>query len=244
MAAPVLVQQNTVATSTNGPASIAAALSGASTAGNFLVMVVAVLSSNPDAAITTPAGWTLVSTILNAASTRLLKVFTFPNCTVLTTVTVTITNTTGSAVAYMAEFSGMGTNPPIEQNTVSTGTADGASIPPAKQFTPPTTIGAIWLYALNANATYTPANTQEFGAAQGGVATVATALARLTVFVAITNGPGQEQNGGTLTNTNIYCMAVIRFSGTSGPIGYGAGGVVQTLAGNGSPNMFGGFSNG
>lgn len=246
MAAPAMVQTpNNVSTTTSAPATITASLGVASTAGTDLFMVIAVDSSAANAAVTTPANWKLVGSIVHVNGARLLAVFAlFNNAGGITTVAVTITTTTGSASATMFEISGMGTNPPTEQNTFTQATSDGATIPLANQFTPVQTIGAFWLYALSNDSTptYTPANSSGFSANVGGTATGATNNATLSCFWLFSNGPSRQQNGGTLTIGGTFAMCVIKFSGSGGPIGYGPGGAVDVTTG--SPNPQGAWSAG
>lgn len=88
------------------PTSITPALTVASTAGNFLLLVVSVTGTSPT--ITTPANWSNPVAV-GSSPTTLTDVFIYPNNPGgITSVAVTVGSTTaGGAVASIYEFSGV-----------------------------------------------------------------------------------------------------------------------------------------
>jgi len=145
----------------------------------------------------------------------------------------------------MLEFSGEDTNPKTELLISNTAVTDGATLPLARLYTPPTTFGSIQVHAwgYNGSPAVTSANSQGFSAAQTGNASGATTNAGLTSWFNIVSGPGTLQNGGTLGGGGTFAEMVARLSGNGGPIGYGqSGSDIVALAGNNSPNGQGAWS--
>jgi len=107
MAAPNLLQSITAASAAAGPASITPTFGGASTAGNFLVLIVCVTGTTPS--ITTPGGWTSIRN--NVTNAIAFGFFIFPNNPGgITSVAVTVGGTGGGAAAAMFEFTSMPNN--------------------------------------------------------------------------------------------------------------------------------------
>jgi hypothetical protein len=95
----------TAATSVNSPTSVTPTLGVASAKGNLLLITVFCTGSSPS--ITTPAGWTLISSAANAVAASAIFAI-LNNSGGITAVAITISATNGGAVATIYEVAATG----------------------------------------------------------------------------------------------------------------------------------------
>jgi hypothetical protein len=240
MAAPTLVQSINAASNAAGPATITPTFGAGSTAGNLLILAVAVAGTT--VAITTPAGWTLLAT-QNFAGVGRLHLFMLPNnAGGITSVAVTITATAGSAVASMFEYSGFGTvvtNDDIRNNGLNPGQNIVLREGNAAVFTGELRFCAV---AFNASTTLVSFNTSAGWSASvaGGTSTSGAPNLTIANFWQLVPGPGIEQVGVNLNASVLVMLILARFQALTGGNIFGGAGPGQVVEGIiGSPNGYG-----
>lgn len=219
---PALVQQNTAASTTSAPASITPTLGTASTAGNLLLLAVTVTATSGTPSITTPAGWTLLTS--QAFTSQSSALFSRPNNPGgITAVVITLSgDTTGGAVATIAEFSNTGAQTNDFANS-------SGSTPNLNNFFPPATaIQELSVYAVTLfGNTATYSKTDDFSTIVAMTAsTGATSNVQLGMFLAVNGGTSTSENFGSLTGNQGLIILAGRFLTQGASIGRSAGGGV------------------
>lgn len=216
-----LLQSNTAASSVASPVSVTPTLGVASTKGNLLLLSVCVTGTTPS--ITTPAGWTLIQT--NAPSGLVTSLFALSNNPGgITSVVVTVGGTGGGAVAAIFEFSGMGMVQSIEALTFTTGTSNTYTGVAAAQLPSfPNFLNELIFYTIGFAATsLTPANSGEWSAVVGGIAsTNGVPNAQIASFWGIQGVESLPVIGGSLGASVILGIINTRFmSGNEGRVSF------------------------
>lgn len=214
MAQPTLLQQNTAVTAAAGPASITPTFGGASTAGNFLVLVVCVTGTTPT--ITTPGGWTSIRN--NVTNSIAIGVFILPNnAGGITAVAVTLGGTAGGAAASLFEFTGF---PAVSINSLeisgiatNAGSVNPKAVVSGNISTPQLNeliFAVVAFAAANVNAT---ANSFDLANSIGtGVSTSGAPNAQLACFWGTTLFAVVSQVNLTLNASVAWQAEVLRFS--------------------------------
>jgi len=244
---PTLVQSANAVSSAAGPTSITPTLGAGSTAGNLLLLAVAVAGTT--VSITTPTNWTLVNSGVIAGVGR-IHLFAFPNNTGgITSVAITVTATGGSAVASIFEFSNM-QPAPIQDFTdvflINGGTQRNEPFPA------PVFAGELIFFsaAFNASTTLLPTapfstgNASWSGNTAGGTSTLGSPNLTIANWWGLSPGPGGENDIVRLSASVLLMTAVVRYqtqanspvfgSALSAPLG------IEGLSG--SPNPQGSWS--
>lgn len=232
-----LVQSNAVATSVNGATNIAATLSSPSTFGNLLLLSVATGGGAPT--ITTPAGWTLIASVVTG--TIALDLFMLPaNPGGIQTIAggVTISNTNGGGVASMFEFSGV-SSASLDQSNTQNGTS---AAPLQLVLSGVATQNNELFFAVFAHTTafsLTSANLTNFSAdTASGTSTVATNNVVLHNFWGqnFLNAPNPAMAGnGTLTGSTAWRNLMVRLFGGPTIINNNVSGNPGLLVASGAP---------
>lgn len=219
---PALVQQNTAASTTPAPATITPTLGTASTAGNLLLLAVTVTATSGTPSITTPASWTLLTS--QAFTGQSSALFSRPNNPGgITAVAVTLSgDTTGGAVATIAEFSNTG----AQSNDFASSTGNTSLL--TNFFPPVTAVQELSVYSVTLfGNTATYSKTDDFSTvAPMTASTGATSNVQEGMFFAINGGGSTPENIGSISGNQGLILLAARFLTQGGTIGRGVGGGV------------------
>lgn len=203
-----LVQSTSVATSAASPVLITPTFTNPTKPGNFLVLVLSLTGTA--LSITTPAGWSSVDQKSSAGI--LAGLFVLPNnAGGITSVAVTIADTTGGASAALFEFNGIGPNASLEGfgDGSATGTSFGATALPA--YVPDNNELSFFVVGFAA-AVLTPLNTPDWtGPVATAVSTNGVPNAQIACFYSFAQQGNLSNTGGSFNASVAFAIIQVRY---------------------------------
>lgn len=232
-----LLQSATAASSAASPTSITPTLAAASTAGNLLIIAVAVTGTSPT--ITTPTNWASLGANSQAGLAFVLYRYE-NNPGGITSVVITVGGTGGGAVAAIFEFQGM---TPYKFDTNATQASAGSTSYANKALAVTTRYNDLLFYATAfAAATLTPSNTNEWSPVIAAISTNGTPNAQLGCFWGLSVLNSTETMSGTFNASVVNAQTIARYivAGSQQETYNNVGGMSGQLVGQFFQGMIGG----